>query len=154
MRRSKSREVPLSFERILFKLIFLIAVLLVIAQTLVVNNPLRTTASMIGENSAVPANSSSIHWKESHITLYLENYSTLPHLKVLLNGDQINEFDNRYITIPVRESDVIEIDGSFYRHEVLVKVLNTTSDVIKPVVDKQITINGSTVEVCTINLKK
>ncbi|MBM7854666.1 hypothetical protein JOC37_001044 [Desulfohalotomaculum tongense] len=155
MRRGRSTTgIMEKAEKFIMRLVILTAVLLVVVQALVVNDPFRTVTAMVGADTAATVNSTSVRWSEPHITLYLENYSALPRLSVLVNGDKAGQFNHRYVTIPVHDGDVVEIDGSFYNREVIVRVLNTTGEVVEPVVDKQLRIKGQLTTVSTVKLKR
>ena len=66
------------------------------------------------------------------ITLYLKDYSLLPHMRVLVNGDVRGEFKNRYVTVTVNSGDMISIDGTYYNLPVTVEVLNSSKSVTSP----------------------
>ncbi|MBO8138517.1 MAG: hypothetical protein H0Z40_10355 [Desulfotomaculum sp.] len=140
-------------ERFLIRLVIVSALVLIMIQALVVNNPFLKPIDGVGLDHNTAVSTSTIKWDQPHITLYLENYSSLPHLKVLVNGDQVAVFDDRYTTVTVQEGDVIQIDGTFYNHNILVKVLNTTAEVFNPAVEKQIIVKGNVVEVGPVKIK-
>lgn len=141
-------------EKLLMRTVILTAVLLVVVQALVVNDPFSTVMARVGTDTTPAVETTAAHWSEPRITLYLENYSALPHLVVLVNGNKMDVFDDRYVTIPVQDGDRVEIDSTFYSNEVLVKVLNTTADVIIPMIDKQLALKNNIVPVCTVKLKQ
>lgn len=139
-------------EKLLIRLIIVTAMLLVMVQGLVVNEPIGHIMARVGTD-VVPSIEAQAHWSEPRITLYLENYSTLPYLKVLVNGRQVGTFNNRYVTFPVQQSDVVEIDGSYYQREIWVKALNITSDVDNQLENKRFILQNNIVPVCTVRIK-
>ncbi|MFZ5644142.1 MAG: hypothetical protein ACOY46_11175 [Bacillota bacterium] len=66
------------------------------------------------------------------ITLFLRDYSLLPHMRVLVNGDVRGEFKNRYVTVTVNSGDVVSIDGTYYNMPVRVELLNASKAVTSP----------------------
>ncbi len=139
-------------DKLLMRLVVLTAVALVVVQAMVVGDPFRTVMAEVGSDSEI-FDDNIVHWQDEHITFYLENFSTLPHLKVLVNGTEVGEFKDRYLTIPVYHGDLIEIDGTFYEHPVSVQVFNTTDNIIKPAVGHKLTINGEVKRVGSVKMK-
>lgn len=137
-------------EKLLIRMIIVTASLLVLVQAMVVDQPNNIMAQVATD--AEPATATA-HWSEPRITFYLENYSALPHLAVLVNNGKVAAFNNRYVTIAVQHGDVISIDSTFYRHSTKVKIINISSDINNQLVDKQITLHSNIVPVCTIKTK-
>ena len=135
------------------RLVIFTAVILVVGQAVVVDDPFRTVMARVGTDTGAASGNNAVHWQDEHITLYLENFSALPHLKVLLNGAEAAEFKDRYVTVPVSDEDVVEIDGTFYQHQINVRVLNTTAGVAAPAEGHKLIINSKVVPVGTVKIK-
>ncbi|MEG6616257.1 hypothetical protein V6C27_07445 [Peptococcaceae bacterium 1198_IL3148] len=138
-------------EKILIRMVVVTAVTLVVVQALVVDEPFNTVMARVGTDTEPTA--TTVHWSEPRITLYLENYSALPHMSVLVNGNEVDVFDDRYVTVPVQHGDRVELDGTFYQQEIKVRVLNISDQIEEPLVDKQVIINSNVVSVCTVEIK-
>ncbi|WP_031515229.1 hypothetical protein [Desulfofalx alkaliphila] len=153
MKRYKRTSLMDLIEKIIIRLVIVTAVLLVVAQTFVLDdNPITAVMANVGSDKA--GYNETAHWSEPRITFYLENFSSLPHLYVLVNGNKLASFTDRYLTIPVEHGDTIEIDGSFYTHSIQVKVLNVTEDILSPAVDHQLSIENNIVKVDGVRLNR
>lgn len=134
-------------ESFLMKTVIFMAVTLVVAQAMLVEDPFRTVMGKVGVE---PAFSTAVHTAnqgQAVVTLYLENHSVLPHLQVLVNGNKVAAFDSRYVTVLVQNGDIIEVDGTFYKHNILVKVIDTIGDITNPVVEQQLNIENNVISV-------
>ena len=138
-------------EKLLIRMIIVTASLLVLVQALVVDDQPGNIMAQVGSDDN--PTTASAHWSEPRITFYLENYSAVPHLAVLINDSKVAAFNDRYVTIAVQHGDVVTIDSTFYRHTTKVKIINVSSDINNQLVDKQITLHSNIVPVCTIKIK-
>lgn len=138
-------------EKFLIRMVIVTAVTLVVVQALVVDEPFSTVMARVGADTEPTVTDA--HWSEPRVTLYLENYSTLPHLAVLINGSKVDVFDDRYVTVPVQDGDKIELDGTFYQQEIQVKVLNISDQVKQPAIDEEILVSEDVVPVCVVKIK-
>lgn len=133
-------------EKLLIRMIIVTAALVVLVQALLVE--------YTGQGTGMESTAATAHWSEPRITFYLENYSRLPHLSVLINDRPVAVFNDRYITVPVQHGDVVSLDGTFYRHEIKIKIINISSEINnKQLIDKQITLKSNIVPVCTVKIK-
>lgn len=149
MRWQKPSGVFDRVEKWLMRMVIITAVALVLTQSVIMkSDPFTSVMARVGSETMNTA-----HWNEPRITLYLDNYSALPHLSVLINGKKVSVFSDRYVTIPVQHGDFLEIDGTFYNHSISVKVLNTTEEISLPQVDKELAIESNVVPVGTVKLK-
>ncbi|MCL6609903.1 MAG: hypothetical protein K6T66_00025 [Peptococcaceae bacterium] len=79
------------------------------------------------------------------VTFYLKDYSLMPYLRVVVNGEVAGSFKNRYVTVPVQDGDVIALDGTFYNRPVAVEVLGVSAGVAFPAEGGVITLDGNLV---------
>ena len=66
------------------------------------------------------------------VTFFLRDYSLMPHLKVLVNGEERGKFQNRYVTVAVTEGDFISIDSTFYSRPASIEVLDVSQGLKNP----------------------
>ena len=151
--RLKRTKILDKAEKILMRTVIFMAVTLVVVQAVLVDDPFRTVMGRLGADTAITTTVNTVHQSESHVTLYLKNYSLLPHLQVLVNGNKAGVFDNRYVTVSVQDGDVIEIDGTFYNHSIIAEVLNTTDDITTPVIEQQLSIENNVILVGVVKIK-
>lgn len=62
-----------------------------------------------------------------NVTLELMDYTTLPEVKVLLNGEQAGEFREQQLTVRVEYGDVIAVDATAYASPVRVRIKSVSS---------------------------
>jgi len=80
------------------------------------------------------------------VTFYLHDYSLLPYVRVVVNGEVKGAFSSRYVTVAVQEGDSLALDGTFYNRPVKVEVLDVSGGVKSPRRGDLIQINGGLVK--------
>ncbi len=130
-------------EITLIRMVIATAILLMLSQILPVGSSFK--------QASVPANSLEQvrpHIKNQDVsqypvvTLQLKNFSSLPHAKVLVNGEAKGEFKNRYVTVFVQEGDVLEVDSTRYNRPLDIEVLDVSKGVLLPVAGTRIRVDG------------
>jgi len=86
------------------------------------------------------------------VTLELKNYTSLPRAVVLVNGEPRAVFGERYVTVPVTEGDLLEVDGSFYTHPLVVEVLDVSRGVAAPPAGRTVEVDGSVAALGRVHL--
>ncbi|MFZ5650071.1 MAG: hypothetical protein ACOY4I_04345 [Bacillota bacterium] len=87
------------------------------------------------------------------VTFYLKDYSLLPHLKVIVNGEVKGVFNNRYVTVEVHPGDVISLDGTYYNRQVSIEVLDTSKEVTSPRAGSVYRLNGNILSLGRVSAK-
>lgn len=98
------------------------------------------------EMSASPSGSVS-DWTPGHpvLTLYLQEYSLMPYIRVLVNGEVKGAFRSRYVTVAVQDGDTVSLDGTFYNLPVNIEVLDVSSGIISPGKGSVLTLRGNVI---------
>lgn len=132
-------------ERILIKLVVATAVLVMIAQVLLAGDPLNQAAAPVAtlEQARPYLKNPEGVTQSPVITLQLKNFSSLPLAKVLVNGEPRGEFRDRYVTVFVREGDLLEVDGTRYNRPLDIEVLDVSKEVIQPAAGTRIRVKGT-----------
>lgn len=86
------------------------------------------------------------------VTFFLADYSLLPYVRVLVNGEVKGSFEKRYVTVAVREGDSIAIDGTFYARQVSIEVLDVSSGVKSPRKGSVYRLNGSVISLGEVKI--
>lgn len=121
-------------EKLLFLFFILCFVLLLIVQFLNYSSDYDSyTYSMLNDNKLLAFNDEKTDEKGMII---LKNM-TPNHgdIKILLNGEPIDEFYDDEIKIYVRNNDIIEVDGTKYNNPLKVKVVGISKNVETPKLD-------------------
>jgi hypothetical protein len=130
-------------ERVLIRLVVVIAAIVMLVQALGAGNPwLEDTVPVASLERIQPPLITDGLLQEPVITFQLKNYSTLPLARVLVNGESRGEFRDRYVTVFVREGDMIEVDGSRYNRPLDIEVLDVSREVLVPSAGDHLRVEG------------
>lgn len=143
-----SRQGPV--ERFLLRVIGIIVLLLVVTQYMA-GGISEQVISQVGLREDVQSNPGAPDPVPTHVvTLQLNNFSTLPRVKVLVNQEVRGEFYDRYVTVSVKNGDTIEVDGTFYSHPVEIVVLDASPGVLAPASGQKLKLQGNFATVGTV----
>lgn len=121
-------------EKLLVRFVILCAVILAVTQSFLATDPMRNVIGYVDlEDVAVSPNAArNLTAGEPTITLYLKDYTSLPKMHVLVNGEPVGAFKDRYFTFQVQDGDLIELDATFYNHPVAVQVITVSERITFP----------------------
>jgi len=68
----------------------------------------------------------------STVTIRLENFSSLQKAKLLINDSVVADFRDKQVTVRVNPHDVLSIDGSYYTHRLVFKIVSASKNVAQP----------------------
>ena len=86
------------------------------------------------------------------VTLELQRYEMLPHAYVLVNGKETKKFLTKTVSVPVRNGDILEIDGTYYKKPFDVIIKEATDNIQNPKKNKKITVNQDITLVSEVKL--
>lgn len=114
-------------EKLLIRLIFSAVIFLIFFQFIT------SFKKSIADENLVTGNSTKDWTYESEIiTFFLKDYSLMPHLNVVVNGEVKGTFKNRYVSVAVHEGDVLALDSTFYEIPVRIEVLDISGAINHP----------------------
>lgn len=87
------------------------------------------------------------------VMFYLKDYSLMPHLKVLVNGEVKGVFNNRYVAVEVGPGDAISLDGTYYNRPVYIEVLDVSKEVANPKTGAVHKVNGNIISLGKVSLR-
>jgi len=87
------------------------------------------------------------------ITIQCENFSSLEKAVLIVNGEEVGDFRDKQLTIKVSPGDIVSIDGSFYTHELVFKVVAASENVGQPEIGQIIRVNGDIALVGNVRMK-
>lgn len=88
------------------------------------------------------------------IILRINKYSALPLARLLVNGEAAGQFSDRYVTVYVRDGDLLEIDGTRYNRPFEVEVLDVSGGVISPAPGAAIKVQGTVSAIGKVRLSE
>ncbi|MFZ5647742.1 MAG: hypothetical protein ACOY30_09020 [Bacillota bacterium] len=115
-------------ETIIVRIVFSVFVIFLSLHLL---TDFRSAGGQASESPAAPLQGE-WNFESPVVTFYLRDYSLLPHLKVLVNGEVKGAFNNRYVTVEVHPGDVISLDGTYYNRPVNIEVMDVSKGVTSP----------------------
>jgi len=86
------------------------------------------------------------------VVFELKNFTILPRALVLVNHEPMAAFVRRYVTVPVAQGDLVQVDASFYSHPVVVEVLDVSRGVSEPEVGRTVEVDGTVATVGRVRL--
>lgn len=153
-------------EKILIRTIVLGMVLLAVVQGVMVNEPARLYLSwaerLEGEIVKYPAASS---WEgadsepiviaspQAVLTLSLQQFSSLPQAKILLNDQEWASFESREVEISLIGGDIIEVDCTAYNFPVEFVIESVSENMAWPEPGKSFSANQSIVMIGKVIVK-
>ena len=153
-------------EKILLRTVVMGMVLLVVVQGIMVNEPARLFLSwaerMEGQTLKFPAavnqedteqESPAINSPQAAMTISIQQFSSLPQTKVLINGEERAFFEKKEMEIPLMAGDTIEIDCTSYNFPVEFSIDTTSENLAWPEKGKTFTANQSIVMIGKVIVK-
>lgn len=89
----------------------------------------------------------------STITIQCENYSSLEKAVLLVNGEEVGDFRDKQLTIKVSPGDIVAVDGSYYIHQLVFKVVAVSENVAQPEIGQMIIVDGDVAMVGEVKIK-
>lgn len=131
-------------ERVLIRLAFVAAVVVIAAQALLAGGyPKQAAAPVLSPEPVQSSKNSAGILQTPVVTLQLKSYSSLPLAQVLVNGETRGKFHDRYVTVFVQEGDILEVDGTRYNKPFEIEVLDVSRSLASPVTGKKIKVEGN-----------
>ncbi|MCX8132148.1 MAG: hypothetical protein N3I35_18895 [Clostridia bacterium] len=131
-----------SFERFMFFTFIIAFTLLVIVQTALISPSVRTFVNGNDEFEGTPLGVEEYLYEEGEIGLKLLSGSPDGRLKVLINGDEAAVFNNSVISLPVKDGDIVEIDGSGIQDEAEVIIITKSENIDSECANKRVRIKS------------
>lgn len=134
-------------EKYLIRFIVIGFVVLVIAQGIMTNDPMRLYMSwgerMEGQSIEFPVSTGEIDTEQDNssmqvnspyavLVLSIEKFSSLPNAVILVNGKEVQRFTDKEVRLKLIAGDVVEIDSSRYNFPVEYKVTNVSNNLAFP----------------------
>ncbi len=143
-------------EKGLIRLVVFIAAVLILAQLSIYSDSMEKGAAPVASLEAprpVLRDTTGL-FQDSVVTFQLKNFSTLPLARVLVNGEPRGEFRDRYVTVYVREGDILEVDGTRYKRPLEIEILDVSDEVVMPAAGTKIRIEGSINNIGRVHLSE
>jgi len=128
-KRNKKTNIKINIERFLFLAFICTFITLVIVQVALMSPSIRTFLNVSNDYEGRPLGLEEFLYKEGEIAIGLVNGDSNPGLKVLINGDEVSQFDEKIINLKVKDGDVIEIDGSAVRGEAETEIVSKSDNI-------------------------
>lgn len=147
---NKKKQLWSLIDKTAISLTMIVGIILIIIQVVLLINPgvsskLNTALRLEGEPLKeaeiieLAGGISTTPW--ASLSLRLVDYVSLPELKVLVNGKIVSDFLHREVTIPVKNGDIISIQGNrdlYYDVEICKK----TPNIKRPLIESRVSGKG------------
>lgn len=153
-------------EKILMRIVIIGFVLIVIVQGFMTNDPIRLYLSwaermegqvlefpVAGQNDPLENEPIAVDSPQAVLTLSVDQFSSLPRAKVLVNDEERLAFDEREIQVPVMAGDIVEIDCTQYDFPIDFAIKKTSENLAYPEQGKVFTANKSIVMIGKVIVK-
>jgi hypothetical protein len=153
-------------EKALMRIVIIGFVLIVIVQGVMTNDPIRLYLSwgermegqilefpVASQNEPVENEPITVNSPQAVLTLSVDQFSSLPRAKILVNDEERSVFDSREIEVPVMAGDIIEIDCTQYDFPIKFAVKGTSENLSYPEQGKVYTANKSIVMIGKVIVK-
>lgn len=117
------------FENILFCICIICFSALILVQVLLVIPSARNGLNLSDESIGAPLSKDEYLYNQGQITLKMIGIEPDPSVCILINGEEVSNFENLEMDINVRNGDVVEIDGSQSQIGHIVKVESISSNI-------------------------
>ena len=88
-----------------------------------------------------------------NLVLELVDYTELPDLIVLVNGQPVQKFTQKQVTVRVIRGDLVSVDGSDYEKPITVRVKSVSSVIDSQTLQELTTVKQNSAEIGTVFLK-
>jgi hypothetical protein len=145
LRASFRNTLDHNLEKGLIGLVVVIAAVVLLTQLFIYNASLEQAAAPVASPQAAGPilKDYAGFLEDSVLTFQLKNFSSLPLARVLVNGEPRGEFRDRYVTVHVREGDVLEVDGTRYKRPLVIEILDVSGEVVTPTAGSIIRVEGN-----------
>lgn len=144
--RERYNEASDRLERATVRTLAVLAVLLVVAQIFLVARGVSDLAGPLSELARTVragAAGESGQLPESYVIVRLLDHRSAWRAYLLVNGREIGSFRERELVAPVKDGDLVEVDGTAYAGAVTFRIVGASADINAPRVGDQITTRGS-----------
>lgn len=150
--KNKARINRVSVERFLFLAFIVTFIILIAAQAALMNPSIRTFLTSDNEFEGTPLGVEEFLYNEGEIGLELLNAEKDPDLKVLVNGDVVDVFDTKDLSISVKEGDVVEIDGTGVSSDAEVSVVSKSNNISSECIGKSVKVQSNVKKIVKIKM--
>ena len=88
-----------------------------------------------------------------NLVLELVDYTELPDLIVLVNGQPVQKFTQKQVTVRVIRGDLVSVDASAYEKPITVRVKSVSSVIDSRMLQELTTVKQNSAEIGTVFLK-
>lgn len=150
----KSRIVTINIEKIFVTAFFISFSLLIITQVMLTITDLREGISTNSSIEGVPLEKEEFLYKEGEIVLELlsEYKSQGKDIKILVNGEEIGDFEYGQLSFKVKDGDILEIDSTRVSNRIDFIIKNKSSNVKIDNLSKKYTANREVLKIIKVKI--
>lgn len=140
------------FEYFLFRIALGMLILLIITQVVMTNERIRSYMSAVDQMEGIPVeqyekNQAALSYPRRVEDLYLvleaQTDENISDLKIIINNQEIYEFEDYHAKIKVDIGDMIEIDGQSHDFPITVSVKEASEEIVPALAEAEVITNGT-----------
>lgn len=152
-KKNKKNAARFNIERFLFLAFIVTFIIMLAAQAALTNPSIRTFLTAESEFEGTPLGVEEFLYHEGEIGLELISADKNPNLKILVNGDDIEVFTAKVMIIPVKDGDVVEIDGSGIKGNAEVAVISKSDNVLEECIGKRVKVQSNVKRIAKVQVQ-
>lgn len=151
--RGRHKDQKLNIERLLFLSCIIVFILMLFVQAALTSPSVRTFLNGQSTLEGQPLGVEEYMYAQGILGLQLISSQSNSELKILLNGEQFEVFNENVVNLSVKNGDVIEIDGSSVMGENEVKIVSKSTNITNNCLNKNIKVNGNIKQLIKVTVK-
>jgi len=151
----KSYIISVNVEKILFITFFIFFSSLVITQIVLIATGLEKGLSTNSAIEGLPLKKEEFLYKEGELVLeLLSEYKGQGHdVKILVNGEEVDDFSFRKVSLKIKNGDVVEIDATNISNNIDVMIKSKSSNVIIDDLSKKYSIKSEVIKIIKVKIE-
>jgi len=150
-KRVKRKKLNYFNENIIAVLIFTGLLLIVLIQFLMTDDHIRSALNMTEKNEGISLNT--YLSEKGYVTIEVIDKEQAKNSYILINGDPIANFTNKFVEVEVKQNEILEIDSTKESEPIYFKITNTSDNVIEPQKTTIIYTDKNIKKICMVVLK-
>lgn len=152
--RNKQSDITLKLERLILKAVISGIILLIIFQAIMLNDTARVFLNYTTRLEGDSLQETGLLSAKGKIIVKLENQELCSDALLLVNGEPAARFDKREIEVQVKNNDLIEIDTSRVKNQIIYfTVVGISDNVLEPSIGTRIKAKNKIEVISRIKLK-
>lgn len=140
-------------EKLIFGVVSFLFVVLVVVQVALIEPNVRTLLVVDSRYDGEILKPEEFLYKTGTIELELLSSNFNENIYVLINGEIKTNFSTKSVIIPVKNGDVVEVDGSKYQSPIEVRIKGKSNNILGESINNKFTVNSNIEKIINIKIE-